>query len=116
MANYCLDSDIEAALGTVISSGSMPSAGHLSALFTIVDGMINGEVRVETNMTDTYGELKGIAVDLTCKFIRNSWSFKDPDTFPYESVELSADQKRIIHRVHNKFLGVTWDPYEQGIQ
>lgn len=116
MANYTDATEISNQLAYTIGAGTTPTSTHLAALLTAADSMINAEARVSSNMTDTYGELKTIATNLVLKMIRRLWSFRDPDTFPYEDVELTAEERRIIHRVHDKFTGNTWDPYESGSQ
>lgn len=103
-------------LGITIDANSAPNSTDLAQMLIVSDGMINAEVRVTTNMTDTYGELNGIAQDLTLRQVRNYWSFRNPDLFPYETLELTPAQIRIIHRIHLKFSGTTWDPYETGSQ
>lgn len=95
---------------------TVPSTVSLAEFMNDATAMINAEVRVSTNMIDTYGELATIEINLVLRMIRNMLSFRDPDTFPFETVQLLPEQKQIIHRVHNKFVGKTWDPYEQGVQ
>lgn len=116
MANYSDTTDLGYQIGITIGASTIPSTTSAADLLDKATGMINAEVRVSANMTDTYGELAEIEIDLCSKMVRNIWSFKNPDAFPYETVELTPDQKRIIHRVHDKFLGKTWDPYETGNQ
>lgn len=95
---------------------TVPSTISLAEIMNDATAMINAEVRVSTNMTDTYGELATIEINLVLRMIRNIWSFRDPETFPYETVMLLPEQIRIIHRVHDKFSGTTWDPFETGSQ
>ena len=97
-------------------STTVPSTISLAEFMNDATKMINAEKRVSSNMTDTYGELATIEIDLVLRMVRNMLSFRDPDTFPYETVELSPSDMRIIHRVHNKFGGLTWDPWEVGVQ
>lgn len=113
---YTSATEINNQLGITIGSGTTPSTTHLTAMLTAADGIINGEVRVSTNMTDTYGELKVIATNLVLKMVRRLWSFRDPESFPFEEVELTPEERRIIHRIHDKFGGTTWDPWETGSQ
>lgn len=90
-------------------NATKPSTISLAEFMNASTKMINAEVRVSTNMTDTYGELGIIEMDLVLKMIRNMWSFTNPDEFPYEEVILSADQKRIIHRCHSESRGTSWE-------
>jgi len=95
---------------------TVPSTVSLTGLMNDATAMINAEARVSTNMTDTYGELSTIEINLVLRMIRNIWSFRSPEVFPYETVQLLPEQKQIIHRVHDKFTGITYDPYETGVQ
>lgn len=88
---------------------TIPSTNSLAILMNNATKMINAEVRMITNMTDTYGELDTIEIDVVLRMIRNLWSFVNPDDFPYEEVVLSADQKRIIHRCHSVSRGSSWE-------
>lgn len=116
MANYSTATDIGYQLGVTIGAATVPSTTSVADLQDKATGIINAEVRVSANMTDTYGELAEIEIDLVSKMVRNIWSFRKPEEFPYETVELTPSQMRIIHRVHDKFGGTTWDPYETGVQ
>jgi len=90
-------------------STTLPSTVSLAGFMNDATKMINGEKRVSTNMTDTYGELATIEIALVLIMIRNMWSFLYPDNYPYEEVVLSADQKRIIHRLHDVKKGKSWE-------
>ena len=109
MANYSSATDIGYQIGITIGTGTVPSTTSVADLQDKITGMINAEAHVSTNMTDTYGELAQIETDLVCKLVRNIWSFIYPDSFPYEEVVLSADQKRIIHRLHDSSKGTMWE-------
>ena len=88
---------------------TIPSTNSLAVFMDNATKIINAEVRINTNMTDTYGELDTIEIEIVLKMIRNLWSFVNPDEFPYEEVVLSADQKRIIHRCHSVSRGHSWE-------
>lgn len=90
-------------------STTVPSTISLAEFMNDATKIINSEVRASSNLTDTYGELATIEIDLVLKMIRNMWSFINPDDFPYEEVILSADQKRIIHRCHSVSRGYSWE-------
>ena len=109
MANYSNATDIGYQIGKTISATTVPSTTGVADLQDKMTALINAEVRVSTNMTDTYGELAEIETDLVCKKIRNIWSYTNPDDFPYEEVVLSADQKRTIHRCHTVSRGTSWE-------
>jgi len=109
MADYCAETDIESALGITIDENSIPSSDEVSDFITRAQGMINAEAKVSSDMTDTYGELKSIAIDLVLKMVNNMWSYRYPDVFPYLDIELTSEQKRIIHKAHHKFAGKSWE-------
>ena len=116
MANYSDTTDLGYQLGVTIGATTVPSTTSAADLLDKATGIINAEVRVSSNMTDTYGELAQIEIDLASKMVRNIWSFRSPDVFPYETVALTPEQMRTIHRIHLKFSGTTWDPWETGSQ
>jgi len=107
--NYCSAGDIERRLGVTITENTRPNSTDLAGFLDDADDFINSEVRVSENMTDTYGRLKQIAIDIVLKMINNLWSFTHPQIFPYIDIELSDEQKRIIHKNHLKMTGDTWD-------
>ena len=116
MPNYTSEEKIERMLGITITDSTVPSIETLTEMMSDADGMINAEARSASNMEDTYGELDPIAKNLVLKMIRRLWSFRNPDVFPYEEVILTPEEMRIIHRVHDKFSGKTYDAYESGNQ
>ena len=114
--NYTSKDKIGKSLGIEITASSVPNIESVEDFLDDADGMINAEVRVLINMEDKYGELDTIAKNLILKMIRRLWSFRNPDVFPYEDVILTPEEMRIIHRVHDKFTGRTYDAYESGTQ
>lgn len=86
-----------------------PSATDITEMLVEADGIINAEAKVTTNMTDTYGELAIIATSLVMKMINNMWSFTHPEQFPFVEIELTDEQKRLIHKTHLKFAGKSWE-------
>ena len=78
-------------------------------MITQADSIINAEARVATNKTDTSGRLKVIAVSLILKMITNMFALTDPETYGFIEIELSDDQKRIIHMEHSVWQSETWD-------
>ena len=99
---YAVETDIEGLFcWSIDDTGiSRPTTTQLAKMLTIADVIINAEARVTTNMTDTSGRLKAIACSLVQKMIINAMAFSDPDSFGFVEVELTDDQKRIIHIEH----------------
>ena len=109
MKHYAEKQDIQRRLGKTFSATTVPSEDDLEGLLEDADGFINKEAKVFSNIKDTYGDLRNIAIDLVLKMINNMWSFRNPEKFPYIDIELTDEQKRDIHKVHLKFYGETFD-------
>jgi len=109
MVNYCKESEIENVLGFTVSSITRPDSDQLAQMLIDADGLINGVLNTSSNVTDSTGTLKQIAIDLTLKMIRRMWSFSNPDEFEYAPVILEPEQRRMILRVGNAVFGKTWD-------
>jgi hypothetical protein len=109
MTNYCAETDIEKRLGVAIDATTRPSTTELAGMIADADDIINIAAKVSSNLTDTYGALKQIAIDLVMKMINNMWSFTHPEIFPYIDIELSETQLAVIRKTHLKFAGETWD-------
>lgn len=105
---YATETNIEAILGYAIDAtgSSRPTTAQLTGMLADADSIINAEARRTSNATDTSGRLRAIAVSLVQKMIINMLALTDPDAYGFVEVELTDDQKRIIHME----LGV-WDSY-----
>lgn len=106
---YAIETDIEAMMGFSITTNSRPTSTELASLLSYADSIINAEARVTSNLTDTSGRLKTIACSLVHKMITNIWANSDPDMFGFVEIELTEDQKRIIHVEHSVWQSLTWD-------
>lgn len=111
MANYAEEADVENMLGYSIDATgtSRPTTAQLAEMLSQADSIINAEARVTSNLTDTSGNLKRIACSLVLKMIVNMFTLTDPDVFGFTEVELTDDQKRIIHIEHGVWSSLTWD-------
>jgi len=111
MANYAAETDIEAMYGWAIDDigTSRPTSTQLAEMLSQADEIINAEARVATNLTDTSKRLKTIACSLVQKMIINLFAMTDPDSYAFMEVELTDDQKRIIHIEHSIWASLTWD-------
>ncbi|MHA1795224.1 MAG: hypothetical protein ACTSUK_03870 [Promethearchaeota archaeon] len=106
---YAEVSDIEKRIGITFSSSTQPTLTEVQGMLANADEIINAEAKVTSNMTDNYGILKNIAINLVLKMIINYWSFRDPENFAYVDVELSPFELRQIHKTMEKFEGETFD-------
>ena len=108
---YAEDVDIEGILGyTIDATGtSRPTTAQLIIMINQADSIINAEARVKSNLTDTSRRLKAIACSLIMKMVVNMFALTDPDLYGFVEVELTDDQKRIIHMEHGIWQSITWD-------
>lgn len=107
--NYASVENVQARLSFTITANTYPNLTDLAQILDDADSMINKEAKVSINMTDTYGALRMIAVDLSLKMINNMLQFRYPELFPYVDIELTPEQKRDIHKAHHKFAGLSWE-------
>ena len=108
---YATEADMEALLGFAIDAtgNTRPTTAQLAVMLSQADYIINAEARVTTNLTDTSGNLKRIACALVYKMIINMYALSDPDQYGMSEIELTDDQKRIIHIEHGVWDSLTWD-------
>lgn len=110
---YAEEADIEGILGYSIDVASLaisrPTTEQLAIMITLADSIINAEARRTTNATDTSGRLKAIACSLVQKMVINMFALADPDLYGFSEVELTDDQKRIIHIELGVWDSLTWD-------
>ena len=108
---YASEANIETILGYAIddTGTSRPTTTQLAGMLADADSVINAEARVTTNITDTSGRLRVIAVSLILKMIINMFAITDPDRYGFTEIELTDDQKRIIHMEHSIWQSETWE-------
>jgi len=108
---YCEEATIEAVYGWAIDATgtSRPTTAQLTEMIAEADSVINAEARTTTNLTDTSGRLKVIAVSLVLKMIINMFAITNPDMYGFTEIELTDDQKRIIHMEHSIWQSKTWE-------
>ena len=114
MGNYTSEANIELIYGWAIeaaaSATSRPTTEQLAEMLNQADAIINAEARTTSNLTDTSGRLETIAVSLVMKMIINMFAFTNPDAgYEFTEVELTDDQKRIIHMEHSIWDSLTWE-------
>ena len=110
---YATEANIELILGYAIvaaaTATSRPTTEQLAQMLTDADSVINAEARRTTNATDTSGRLRVIAVSLILKMIINMFALANPDSYGFTEVELTDDQKRVIHMELGVWNALTWD-------
>ena len=108
---YAEETDVEGIIGYAIDATgtSRPTTAQLVIMIAQADSIINAEARVKTNLTDTSGRLKVIACSLIVKMVVNMFAITDPETYGFVEVELTDDQKRIIHMEHGIWSSITFD-------
>ena len=108
---YCDKSDIEAQLGYTVDdvSKKRPSKSSVLKFMKWSDGIINGEMRESSNITDTYGMLKPISIRLTMIFVNNSFAVTDPEVYTYEPAILIPEEIRIIHAAYKIWAIKTYE-------
>lgn len=108
---YATEANIEAILGYAIddTGTSRPTTTQLAEMLSQADSIINAEARVTSNLTDTSGRLKVIAISLCMKMITNMFAITDPEVYGFIEVELTDDQKRIIHMEHSVWQSKHWE-------
>ena len=108
---YATEANMEAILGYAIDATgtSRPTTAQLAEMLSQADAIINAEARSTTNATDTSTRMKVIAVSLTLKMINNMFALTDPGAYAFVEVELSDDQKRVIHMEHGVWDSLTWE-------
>ena len=109
--SYATEAQIEAILGFSIddSGNSRPTSTQLTQMLSDADAIINAEARITTNATDSSGRLRTIEVTLVMKMINNMFALSDPDSRDMVEVELTDDQKRIIHMELGVWDSLTWE-------
>ncbi len=108
---YATEIDIENIYGYPIDDlgNSRPTTTQLAGMLDQADSIINAEARRSSNATDASGRLKVVAVSLVLKMIVNMFALTDPDVYGFSEVELTDDQKRIIHLELGVWNSKTWE-------
>jgi len=108
---YVSEAEIEAIIGYLIDAtgNSRPSTAQLTQMITNAGAIINAEARVTSDLTDTSGRLRVIATSLVQKMINNLFAISSPEMYAFVEVELTDDQKRIIHMEHSIWQSLTFE-------
>lgn len=108
---YATEANIEAILGYSIDAtgNTRPTTAQLSQMLSDADAIINAEAGRDSNATDSSGRLRVIAVALVLKMIINMFALTEPEVYGFTEIELTDDQKRIIHMELGRWDSITWD-------
>lgn len=109
---YCDESDVEAVLGISITSESLPTSTQISNFIERADSIINGYLHISTNITDSIGYLKTVAVNLVYKLVNNQYAMVDPKKFGPMPIALTDEEKTMIKFAYQKW---TAHSFEVGI-
>ena len=108
---YATEANFEAIYGYSIDATgtSRPTTAQLAEMLSQADSIINAEAKRSTSGADISGRLKVIACSLVLKMITNMFALTNPDTYDFIEIELSDDQKRIIHMELGVWDSITWE-------
>ena len=108
---YATEVNVEAMLGYAIDATgtSRPTTAQLAEMISQADSIINAEAKRSANGTDTSGRLKVIACSLIHKMIYRMFALTDPEVYAPIEIELTDDQKRIIHMELGVWDSLTWE-------
>lgn len=106
--NYTDTETVQALLGFTISSTSRPTTIGFNIMLSQADKMINGPLKLTSNMTDLYGLLSPIATNLVMKMVNNLLAFSEPENYDYIDVRLSDEDKRDIRQAHSLWQSESW--------
>lgn len=109
---YCEEADVEAALGFSITSNSLPTSTQIEKFIERADSVINGFLHISTNITDSIGYIKTIAVNLVWKMVNNQLAMIRPKEYAPMPIALTDEEKTMI-----KFAYQRWSAhsFEVGI-
>ena len=108
---YAIEANFETMYGFAVDATgtSRPTTAQLAEMLSQADSIINAEAKRSVNGTDVSGRLKVIACSLVLKMVTNMFALTDPDTYDFIEIELSDDQKRIIHMELGVWDSITWE-------
>ncbi len=109
MANYAAEGHIEGVIGYAINTNSRPTTEELATMLDMADSIINAELRISSNATDTYGILRTNAISLIIKMINNLFFLAEPDNYNYMEVELSEGEIRVMLKAHSTWAVLAWE-------
>lgn len=107
--NYSEIIDVTRRIGMAFDVDTRPSETDVGGMLDNATAIINAEGRVTDNMTDGSGRLKEIEITLVMKMINNYLYFINPTKYALLDIELTEEQKRIIHKEQLKFYGESFE-------
>lgn len=106
--NYTTITAVQARLGWTITATSRPNTTAVTILLGEADKKINGEMKVTTNITDTYGALSPVAAALVVKMVNNILAIAEPDNYALVDEELTESDLRTIHYTYSVWSSKHW--------
>lgn len=109
MANYCAETDIEGMIGYAIDATSRPTTTQLAIMLIQADSRINAVMQKTSNITDSFGLLKVVAIQLVLKTINNMFSFAHPNDYDFVEVLITDEDKDLIKQAHSIWAAKSWE-------
>jgi len=106
--SYASTAQIEATLDMTLATDSNPASTRMSALQTMVDSLINAEMKRTTNITDNCGYLALVECSIIFKMVLSQYHLKYPDEYGPVDWELTPNEKRLIHMAYNIWSSKTF--------
>ena len=108
MANYASAAQVGARLGYSITSSSRPNLTQIASYLQDADSIINAFMFQSANVTDTYGLLRVVAINLVCKMTNNLFSMAEPENFAYMEIMLNEEEKEMVRKSHRIWSAYSW--------
>jgi len=109
MANYASQAETEATVGMTFTTTTRPTLVQMGVLLSLCDEAVNSVMLEDANITDIYGYLKAVTLQLfRIKFNNILW-LSSPERYDYISDELTKDQIALIRTTHKVWAAKTWD-------
>ena len=108
MADYASAAQVGARLGWSITSSSRPNLTQMASVLADCTSIINGFMQVTSNVTDSAGFLRVVAINLACKMVNNIFAMAEPEKFAYMEVALTPDDERLIRKALRKWAATAW--------
>ena len=108
---YATSSNISSRIGHTVSDdpATRPTASQVIEFCKDADSIINGYMKQSSNITDTYGLLRTVAVSLVIKMINNLFAMAEPDSYALLEISLTEEDKLMITKAHSIWAGETWE-------
>jgi len=108
---YATSTNVGNRIGITFSDdpATRPSLTQAIAMCTDADSIINGYMKQSSNITDTYGFLRTVAINLVIKMINNLFALAEPDAYALIEVQLTEQDKELITKAHSIWAADSWE-------